>query len=329
MSDDVPVITGRLDEAGRSDAYRLGREEFAECLGAAPKSVQNWETGSVAKISLFMQRALDTALERATPGQRQHYLAQVSHFGGDHSGDQEDATDRQLAPELIGSLAGGLAMSAYLESVELDRQLEASDLGPETLQQLDLAVDYLGLAYLRSAPAQTLVEARAARQRVVQLLNGRHTLAQRAQLYAIAAGLSALIGHASFDLGQDGGAVDGHCGTALHLAREIGHGELTSWVRGTQAMAATYRGRLGDAIALARAGQDAAPAGSITMYLPFYAGTCYSWLGLAEHAASRSREAIALCDSADADWPATRPQDEPRCITHPSIGRPISCRLCI
>lgn len=335
-------------------AYRLSREEFAEFLGAAPKSVQNWETGAVAKISLVMQRALDTALERATPVQRQQYLAQVGPSDGDHTGDQEDTTDRRLALKAIDSLAGGQVMSAYLESTELDRQLEVSDLGPETLHQLELAVEHLGLAYLHSPPSQILKEARATRQCVVRLLNGQHTLAQRAQLYAIAGGLTALVGHASFDLGQDSAVIEGHCGTALHLAREIGHGELTGWVRGTQAMAATYRGRLEDAIALVQAGQDAAPDSSITMvrlhaqearaharignrqaaeralavaeqsldrvkdrpttsifsfaypYLPFYAGTCYSWLGLAEHAESRSREAIALCDSADADWPVAR-----------------------
>lgn len=333
-------------------AYRLTREEFAELLEAAPKSVQNWETGAVGRISHYMQRALDTALERATPGQRQQFEAQVGPCDGGSG--QEDATDRRQALKTITSLAGGLVVSTYLESVELDRHLEASDLGPETLHRLDQVVEHLGLAYLHIPPAQVLMEARTTRQYVTQLLDGRHTLTQRAQLYSVAGWLSALIGHASFDLGHDAAVVDGHCGTALHLARETGHTGLAAWVHGTQALVATYRDRPAEAVAFAQAGRAAAPDGSVTVvrlhaqearaqarlgnqlaaeralaaaeydldrvqqtpttsifsfaypYLPFYGGTCYSWLGQPDRAVARSREAIDLCDTDATDWPVAR-----------------------
>ncbi len=300
-----------------------------------------------------MQQALDTALERATPGQQQDFWAEVTRPASDDTGEQGDDTDRRLALRAIAALTGGLATAAYLESVDLDRLIEASDLGPETLQQLSLGVERLGLDYLHSPPSQTFEAARATRQYVAQLLNGRHTLAQRAQLYAVAGWLSALIGHAAFDLGQDG-VVDSHSGTALHLAREVDHGELVGWVRGTQALAATYQNRPEDAIALAQAGLDVAPDGSITVvrlyaqearaharvgdriaaeralaaaernldravgtpttsifsfaypYLPYYAGTCYTWLGLPQRAEPCSGEAIVLCDAAAADWPVAR-----------------------
>jgi tetratricopeptide (TPR) repeat protein len=41
-------------------------------------------------------------------------------------------------------------------------------------------------------------------------------------------------------------------------------------------------------------------------YLPYYAGTCYSWLGKPNLAAKCSREAIALCDRAPDNWSVAR-----------------------
>jgi tetratricopeptide (TPR) repeat protein len=73
--------------------------------------------------------------------------------------------------------------------------------------------------------------------------------------------------------------------------------------------------RAGTQDAFARAQQartvlDEAPTGSIfsfdSPYLPFYAGTAYSWLSDPQATRRSACEAIALCDSAPQDWPVAR-----------------------
>lgn len=232
--------------------------------------------------------------------------------------------------------------------------LEASDIGPKTLDQLSSAVKKLGVKYLHVHLIKTLKEASLMRQYVMRLIDGKLTLTHRKQLYSIAGWLTALVGLVSFDNGEGSALVDGHLQTALNIADETGHTDLTAWIRGTQALAATFDNRPQIAIEAAQAGRRSAARDSIMMvrllalearahaflgdrmesekclalterafdyvdrpltssifsfdrpYLPFYAGTCYSWLGQPEKAERYSRAAIQLCDSAANDWPVAR-----------------------
>jgi hypothetical protein len=90
---------------------------------------------------------------------------------GENGGRSEDGTVRRMLAD------------ATAESVELSHQAEASDLGPATLEHLDLAVERLGLVYLNTRPGLLLDELRWYRRRAAQVLAGRHTLAQRRRLY--------------------------------------------------------------------------------------------------------------------------------------------------
>src|SRR4029450_5065076 len=103
-------------------------------------------------------------------------------------------------------------------------QTEPSDLGPATLEHLDLAVERLGLVYLNTPPGSLLDELRWYRRRAVEVLDGRHTLAQRRRLYVAAGWLTGLLGHLSFDLG-DYQAARAHSGTAWQLAEDAGERE--------------------------------------------------------------------------------------------------------
>jgi tetratricopeptide (TPR) repeat protein len=70
-----------------------------------------------------MQRALDTVYGRASEERRERFWTAVAQ--SQQLATKEHATDRQQALQTIGTLTGSLATSAYLESVELGRQLEA------------------------------------------------------------------------------------------------------------------------------------------------------------------------------------------------------------
>src|SRR5207244_10941345 len=52
--------------------------------------------------------------------------------------------------------------------------------------------------------------------------------------------------------------------SALQLAGEAGHDGLAAWIYGEQAYNAIYAGQPERAVALARAGQELAPAGSVS-----------------------------------------------------------------
>jgi hypothetical protein len=147
----------------------------------------------------------------------------------------DSPSDNGHLPEDVGQLLA----DATAESVELSRQTEASDLGPATLEHLDLAVERLGLVYLTTPPALLLDELGWYRRRAIEVLGGRHTLAQRRRLYVAAGWLTGLLGHLSFDLG-DYQASRAHCVTAWQLAEDAGERELGAWVRNIQAMVALY-----------------------------------------------------------------------------------------
>lgn len=237
-------------------ALRLTQEEFAERLRAAPRTVRNWEQGRHPP-GLALQRALDDALTGASTDEQERFSVTLAVGGGAAPKELEHQTDRRDALQAIGALLG----ASYVESLELARRTEASDLGPVTLSQLDEAVEQLGLDYLHTPPNELFEKAHAWRQYVTDLLQGRHTLSERRRLYAVAGWLSALLGHLSYDLGHSA-AAETHCSVALQLAGEVGPAGLAGWVRGSQALFATFANRPDRAVDFAEAGHRLAPQGS-------------------------------------------------------------------
>ena len=149
-----------------------------------------------------------------------------------------------------------------IESVELLRRTEASDLGPGTLDQLEELVERLGVEYLAVPPAEFRQKVLYWRRYVARLLEGRLTLRERRHLYTVAGWLSGLLAEASLALGDE---AEPHCVTALSLAQEVGHAGLAGWVRGTQAQVALYAGDPQEAVVFARAGRQIEPMGSAGM----------------------------------------------------------------
>ncbi len=158
------------------------------------------------------------------------------------------------------AVAALLAQSA-VESAMFGQRWEETDLGPTTLEHLDLAVERFGLSYLHTPPEQLFAQVRESRQRVSSMVAGRQTLSQRRHLCVVGGWLSGLMGHLALDLG-DSAVAHAHCVTAWQLAAESGDTRLGAWVRGTQAMIAFYTGDAADALRYALAGLDIAPRNS-------------------------------------------------------------------
>jgi len=247
----------------------LPQDKFATELGFAKRTIGNAERGTHPP-SLALRQALDRALEKATDAQRDRFFAAIDPGAAAFPG-----------------------ISPTLESVELLRRAEASDLGTGTLQQLEELVEDLGTEYFTTPPAEFRATVLSWRRYVAQLLEGKLTLRERRQLYAIAGWLSGLIAEASLALGEP---AEPHCTTALALAQQVGDARLTGWIHGTQAQIALYAGDPRDAITFAQAGRQVAPVGSAAgvraCALEARAhGRCGD-LAEAEHALSRAEHAL-------------------------------------
>lgn len=228
----TPARIRLLREAGLC----LSQDEFATALGFAKRTVGNAERGAHPP-SLALRRALDHALEKASDAQRDRFFA---------AGTARDI--RETNPTL--------------ESVELLRRTEASDLGTGTLEQLEELVERLGMDYFAVPPAEFREEVLSWRRYVARLLEGKLTLRERRRLYSVAGWLSGLVGEASLAMGDE---ANPHCATALSLAHQVGDARLAGWIRGTQAQIALYAGDPQEAVALAQAGQEVAPIGSTAL----------------------------------------------------------------
>jgi tetratricopeptide (TPR) repeat protein len=186
------------------------------------------------------------------------------------------------------------------ESIELSRQVEASELGPTTLEHLELTVERLGLIFLNTPPDALSEEIGWYRHRAAELLEDRQTLAERRHLYVALGWLTGLLGHLAFDLG-DYSTARTHCLTALQLAHEADHRELGAWIRSLQAMVALYSGWFQEAADFAWAGEELTADGRVgRVQLPVLAARAYGRLGDrrgADAAVHRAEEAFERLSS--------------------------------
>lgn len=228
-------------------ALRLTVRAFAERLGVAVRTVSKWEAGSTAIVPRpDTQSILDTALGRA-----------------DREVQQRFEQLRALAPTRTATVPAGPQAEPVAESMELIRRIAASDLGSDTLDQLDEVVERLAVEYFTVPPAEFHGRVVTWRRYATSLFDRRATLRERSRLYAVAGRLTGLLAEVSLALGAD---AEVHCATALSLAQEIGHAGLAGWVRGTQAQVALYAGDPREAVAFAQAGSEVAPVGSAASF---------------------------------------------------------------
>jgi hypothetical protein len=113
--------------------------------------------------------------------------------------------------------------------VRLSTKLGASNLGPVTIEQLELRIADLLHNYEDTLSKQRLHALLNQQQEVETLLDGSQPLDQRRQLYRIAGQLSALLGGTLFELGDYPNA-HARLLTALQLAQEVGDHRLITAV---------------------------------------------------------------------------------------------------
>jgi tetratricopeptide (TPR) repeat protein len=177
----------------------------------------------------------------------------------------------------------GLIMAAADQSAEFTEWAEATNVGPNTLEQLTDDVRHIAHAYLNSPPLPRLLDSVRVRNRVFTLLEGRQYPTQSRLLYLVAGRICGLLGWMSGDVGRVGeGETQARAGwLCAELADDDG---LRAWVRATQSKLAYWDGRLADSVRLAESGLTYPATDSARPLLACLAARALARLGRADDA---------------------------------------------
>jgi transcriptional regulator with XRE-family HTH domain len=248
------------------EARGLGVRELARSVPCNPGHISNLRNGKARpspELAADLDKALgaDGTLAALAPAQRKHRLPM-----------------RDLA-----------AADDEIAALELARRAEASDVGNSVLEQLELTVDDLAMAYPGTPPADLLSRVRTHLGYIGQLLDARATLGQHRRLLVTGGWLSLLAATCLIDLHKDHAAA-AHLRTAAQLGREAGHAEIAAWCLETEAWQLLTTGDYQRAADIAQAAQHVAPRdGSAFIQATAQEGRAWARLG----AAAESRTALA------------------------------------
>jgi tetratricopeptide (TPR) repeat protein len=187
----------------------------------------------------------------------------------------------------------GQAGDDEIAALELTRQATASEVGAATVEQVELAVDGLAVAYPGTPPGVLLARVRAHLGYVTGLLDRRTTFAEHGRLLVAGGWLSLLAATCLIDLQRRAAAL-AHLRTAAQIARETGHAEIAAWCLETRAWQYLTEGDYPRAADLAQAAQRTAPrGGSAVIQATAQEGRAWARLG----AAPETRDALARTEA--------------------------------
>ncbi|MFI6367592.1 helix-turn-helix domain-containing protein [Nocardia sp. NPDC050630] len=177
---------------------------------------------------------------------------------------------RQVRPEHVRAYADALGIGSALfiepsdgeqAAAEWIHRVAASDLGGDTLDRLELAVDDLAAGYPTTPPGELLIRIRQHLGYAGRLMDSRKTLTQHRRLLVAVGWLSLLGSTCHIDLGEtSAAAARGHL--AWRLADEAGNREIAAWCLETRAWQQLTGGEFTAAAELSRAAQSLAPENS-------------------------------------------------------------------
>ncbi|MBT2411595.1 XRE family transcriptional regulator [Streptomyces sp. ISL-12] len=165
-----------------------------------------------------------------------------------------------------------------METPEIVRRLERSDIDGATLDALRVTADRLASEYPVVPGERLLVEGRQWLRRVVALNTSSLTSAQRREVLAVSGRLALLVGCAEYDTGAHH-AAESTRQAALSLAAEAGHAEIAGWAHEMRAWFALTDGDYRGVVAAARAGAERAPNRGVAVQLAAQEAKAWARLG--------------------------------------------------
>ncbi|GAB3502213.1 helix-turn-helix domain-containing protein [Amycolatopsis cihanbeyliensis] len=148
-----------------------------------------------------------------------------------------------------------------IEALQLLHRIDASDVGAETLERLEVVVDELAVAYPTTPPLVLLERIRRHLGYVDRLLDARTTLGEHQRLLVVGGWLSLLGATVHIDLNQTA-AARARLKTASSLAKHAGQDEIRAWCHETEAWRVLTSGDYPRALELSDAARELAPPGS-------------------------------------------------------------------
>jgi hypothetical protein len=174
-------------------------------------------------------------------------------------------------------------MTAAEQSAEFSEWAEASNVGQNTLDQLDQDVRGVARAYLRRPPLPLVLDTVRIRNRAFTLLEGRQYPRQSQRLYVVAGRACGLLAWMSGDVGRTAEA-DTQARTGWLCAELADDEGLRAWIRATQSKSAYWDGRIRDSARLAEAGLAHQATDSVRTLLSSLAARAWARLGRAQDA---------------------------------------------
>ncbi|MFE3543031.1 helix-turn-helix domain-containing protein [Nocardia sp. NPDC059177] len=199
---------------------------------------------------------------RAAAGVGLREIARLTHYSPAYLSLIESGK-RPVPAEVAVAYTAALGETADGERAgqEWTRRIAASDVGGDTLDRLEAAVDDLASAYSTTPPAELLVGIRQHLGYTARLLNGKMTLVQHRRLLVTAGWLSLLAGTCHIDLDELPAAA-ARLRAARDIAEESEHPEISAWTLETRAWQHLINREFGEAAELSQAARDIAPADS-------------------------------------------------------------------
>ncbi|MFC0533026.1 helix-turn-helix domain-containing protein [Phytohabitans kaempferiae] len=294
---------GRAFEPLRIPAGFWGRDDVGQALrqrdfGALLRLVAKYAGASQTQIAIAVG-ATQGQVSTIMSGSRQITALDVTERILDGLGAPDDARMTfGLAPRVLpGDLDGELVTAAAfpsaidedgLDAVELANRVMATDVGAETLERLEAAVDGLAMAYATTPPEQLVPRTQRQLQYVVRLLDGRTTLDQHRRLLVAGGWLALLAATLRIDL-RHRVAAGAYLGTARQMAEHAEHAEIQAWILETRAWEVLTVGDYRRAVDLSRQAQATAPRGS-SAHIQATAQEGRAWARMGK--ASETRDAL-------------------------------------
>ncbi|MEV6421697.1 tetratricopeptide repeat protein [Streptomyces sp. NPDC051662] len=174
-------------------------------------------------------------------------------------GQEGDPTKRRTALTILGATALTSLTTAVDTARGYTQHATATDLGPDDIADLEVAVHQLGSLYSVQPPEELRRKASADRHHAFVLQHERrHTIKEGRELARHAGMLSVILAWIAHDRGQTE-AVAAYCDDAWEQGKQAGTLEVGAWAEDVRCTDALYDNRPIDALAAATRGLSAAP----------------------------------------------------------------------
>ncbi|TDD84320.1 hypothetical protein [Actinomadura rubrisoli] len=191
---------------------------------------------------------------------------------------------------------------AARRALRFSADVEGSNVGPETIAQLQDEVARLAGAYPQRPLSELLGDLAELQDVAFRLLDGRQRPSETTDLYLLAGVLSGMLAKASHDLGSPHAAL-AQASTAYVCADNIGHDGLRAWTSGLRSLIAYWAGRGNESVRYAQQGAHAAAStrGTASVWLAAQEARGWAILGDAEKARAAIDQAKDARDAVQPD----------------------------